>query len=90
MIPTCYCKAEVDDAVRDAAQAGPLNPGQVIAKWGSGNPIVIKGRYKTRSVYADLFNLQPVRWECPGMQGFFAKGLVDLKRETVENLPLVK
>ena len=85
------CKAQVDNIIYALAEQGNLTPNQVIAQWkGTGADIIVKGRVnKSRSMYPQFFP-QHVRWESPGMQAFFRKGLSVVQAGTADCLPFTK
>lgn len=83
-IPTVHCVAALDDVIRDRLPA--LRAGDVVARWWSGEGVVIRGRRPSRGWTAALFGASYVRWECVGK----GKGLTQVPEGAVAHLPVVR
>jgi hypothetical protein len=92
-LPEMECIAHVEDLICKLANKGILRVGYV-AQWKTSNKkIIVKGLYKSKSVFEGAVS---IRWITEGETiGLFSKGLAGypiarINMDKVRNLPYVK
>ena len=85
------CIASLEHFIEETASQRPLVAGEQIAQWTNGDPIYIRGKWRSKGYFRQLC----VRWESPQQAGMFRKGLAGyfgggIEAEKIDHLPFVK